>query len=182
MLDTIKKYLCDVNHCVPIMVALFLFECIFGVIIIQKVPYTEIDWWAYMQEVEGVLGGEYNYTNLRGDTGPLVYPAGFVYLYMGFHWITEKGFNILLAQYIFHGLYLIFIAVLFYIYNKAKLLPPWAYVLICMSRRIHSIFVLRLFNDCWAMLLLYIAVAFFIKNRWSIGKQTPISSDPNSLL
>lgn len=42
---------------------------------------TEIDWVAYMQEVEGFLDGERNYRNLRGDTGPLVYPAGFVYVY-----------------------------------------------------------------------------------------------------
>lgn len=42
---------------------------------------TEIDWVAYMQEVGGFLDGERNYTALRGDTGPLVYPAGFVYLY-----------------------------------------------------------------------------------------------------
>lgn len=34
-----------------------------------------------MQEVEGFLDGERNYLNLRGDTGPLVYPAGFVYIY-----------------------------------------------------------------------------------------------------
>lgn len=34
---------------------------------------TEIDWKAYMQEVEGVLNGTFNYNYLRGDTGPLVY-------------------------------------------------------------------------------------------------------------
>lgn len=33
---------------------------------------TEIDWRAYMQEVEGYLDGELNYVNLKGDTGPLV--------------------------------------------------------------------------------------------------------------
>jgi len=33
---------------------------------------TEIDWVAYMQEVEGFLNGSWNYTELRGDTGPLV--------------------------------------------------------------------------------------------------------------
>jgi hypothetical protein len=37
---------------------------------------TEIDWIAYMQEVGGFMGGELDYTKLRGDTGPLVYPAG----------------------------------------------------------------------------------------------------------
>jgi len=34
---------------------------------------TEIDWRAYMQEVEGVVNGTYDYTKLEGDTGPLVY-------------------------------------------------------------------------------------------------------------
>lgn len=33
---------------------------------------TEIDWTAYMQEVEGVVNGTYDYTKLKGDTGPLV--------------------------------------------------------------------------------------------------------------
>ena len=50
---------------------------------------TEIDWVAYMQEVEGVVNGTYDYTKLQGDTGPLVYPAGryllFLYLYPCFN-------------------------------------------------------------------------------------------------
>ena len=29
-----------------------------------------------MQEVEGFLNGTYDYMQLKGDTGPLVYPAG----------------------------------------------------------------------------------------------------------
>lgn len=33
---------------------------------------TEIDWVAYMQEVEGVINGTYDYLQLKGDTGPLV--------------------------------------------------------------------------------------------------------------
>jgi hypothetical protein len=32
---------------------------------------TEIDWKAYMEEVEGFLAGERNYSNIRGSTGPL---------------------------------------------------------------------------------------------------------------
>jgi alpha-1,3-mannosyltransferase len=61
--------------------ALLLFELLLGIVIIHKVPYTEIDWIAYMQEVSGWYDGnnghgEYDYRNLRGDTGPLVYPAG----------------------------------------------------------------------------------------------------------
>ena len=35
-----------------------------------------IDWIAYMEEVQGFLAGEKNYSLLRGTTGPLVYPGG----------------------------------------------------------------------------------------------------------
>ena len=51
---------------------------------------TEIDWVAYMQEVSGVLDGERDYSKLRGDTGPLVYPAGFVYLFAVLKYITQE--------------------------------------------------------------------------------------------
>ena len=33
---------------------------------------TEIDWKAYMEEVEGFANGTLDYTQLRGNTGPLV--------------------------------------------------------------------------------------------------------------
>lgn len=41
-------------------------DCILSLCIVQWVPYTEIDWKAYMQEVEGYLGGEMNYSLLKG--------------------------------------------------------------------------------------------------------------------
>lgn len=33
---------------------------------------TNIDWRAYMEQVETFLRGERNYTKIKGDTGPLV--------------------------------------------------------------------------------------------------------------
>jgi alpha-1,3-mannosyltransferase len=60
-------------------------------------------------------------------------------------------------------------------YARASLLflspqcPPWVLLFLCVSRRIHSIFVLRCFNDCCAMLLVYTAIYFMCKNRWTIG-------------
>lgn len=48
-----------------------------------------------MQEVKGFLDGERNYSNLKGDTGPLVYPAGFVYVFSFLRWLTDEGTNIL---------------------------------------------------------------------------------------
>ncbi len=38
-----------------------------------------------------------------------------------------------------------------------------------VAYRIHSIFVLRLFNDPIAMLLAYVAVNFFIEHKWGLG-------------
>jgi alpha-1,3-mannosyltransferase len=48
-----------------------------------------------MQEVKGFIDGERNYLNLKGDTGPLVYPAGFVYIFSGLYWLTDAGKDIL---------------------------------------------------------------------------------------
>lgn len=43
-----------------------------------------------------LLQGELDYAKLKGDTGPLVYPAGFVYL---FAWLRRlTGGNVAAAQ------------------------------------------------------------------------------------
>jgi alpha-1,3-mannosyltransferase len=77
------------------IVILLIFELIINIVIISKVNYTEIDWVAYMQEVGFFLDGERNYRNMYGDTGPLVYPAGFVYVFSALKWATADGTNIL---------------------------------------------------------------------------------------
>ncbi|CAM9454777.1 unnamed protein product [Ectocarpus fasciculatus] len=140
-------------------------------IIIARVAYTEIDWVAYMQEVKGFLDGERNYLNLRGDTGPLVYPAGFVYAYSLLYWVTDRGEDIFTAQYIFMGVYVSLMVMVLSIYRRAgsSAMPLWSILLVCTSRRVHSIFVLRLFNDGVAMWLLYGAVYLFLLNRWRLG-------------
>jgi len=42
----------------------------------NSVVDTEIDWKAYMQQIIQYRNGERDYTLIKGDTGPLVYPAG----------------------------------------------------------------------------------------------------------
>ncbi|KAM9088562.1 dol-P-Man:Man(5)GlcNAc(2)-PP-Dol alpha-1,3-mannosyltransferase isoform 7-T7 [Megaptera novaeangliae] len=86
--------------------------------VIHRVAYTEIDWKAYMAEVEGVINGTYDYTQLRGDTGPLVYPAGFVYIFMGLYYATGRGTDIRMAQHIFAVLYLATLLLVFLIYHQ----------------------------------------------------------------
>jgi len=168
---TVKSLLLD-PECTPFVSrALLLAEIVLCVVIVNIVPYTEIDWKAYMDEVEGVVNGTYDYTLLKGDTGPLVYPAGFVYLFGAFYYATDYGANILRAQYMFCALYVINLAMVhsLYIRSQAKIAP---YVLIMMSvcsYRLHSIFVLRLFNDPIALMFLYAAAHLFLSNKWLTG-------------
>ncbi|NP_001171840.1 dolichyl-P-Man:Man(5)GlcNAc(2)-PP-dolichyl mannosyltransferase [Saccoglossus kowalevskii] len=149
---------------------LWIAEIVVNVLVIHNIKYTEIDWEAYMDEVEGVVNGTYDYMKLKGGTGPLVYPAGFVYFYLGLYYITGYGANIRLAQYIFSGFYLINLLLVFRIYQRTAKCPPYVLIFMCCtSYRIHSIFILRLFNDPIAMIFLYLAVNLFIDKKWSWG-------------
>ncbi|NWU73310.1 ALG3 mannosyltransferase, partial [Pterocles burchelli] len=138
--------------------------------VIRRVPYTEIDWQAYMAEVEGFANGTLDYTQLKGDTGPLVYPAGFVYIFLGLYYATGRGADIRLAQYLFAGLYLLNLLLVFRIYCRTSKVPPYVFFFMCCaSYRIHSIFVLRLFNDPVAIAILFLAINLFLEERWSWG-------------
>eukprot|EP01018_Ginkgo_biloba_P003457 Gb_29490 [translate_table: standard] len=67
---------------------LLLLDSLLTSAIIAYVPYTKIDWDAYMSQVTGFMAGERDYSELRGDTGPLVYPAGFLYFYSAIRFLT----------------------------------------------------------------------------------------------
>ncbi|EFA05490.1 lethal(2)neighbour of tid protein [Tribolium castaneum] len=169
-MENLKKFIYDPHYLKPTCFLLFLFEIILNIFIIERVNYTEIDWKAYMQEVEGFMNGTWDYKELKGDTGPLVYPAGFVYVYSLLYAVTSQGRNIYLAQYIFLVLYLGQTLLTYRIFLKTAKIPPYALVLTTLtSYRIHSIYVLRLFNDPIAVLLFYISLNLFISNRWLIG-------------
>ncbi|KAJ1908215.1 dolichyl-P-Man:Man(5)GlcNAc(2)-PP-dolichol alpha-1,3-mannosyltransferase [Coemansia sp. IMI 209127] len=141
--------------------ALLAFEALLNAAIIGRIAYTEIDWRAYMQEVAGVAAGERNYLKLAGDTGPLVYPAGFVWIYRALRAATDGGADIRRAQHIFMAVYLATMAAVLAIYGRAQShgrIHPAMLVLLVLSKRLHSIYVLRLFNDAVAMLFAYLAV------------------------
>eukprot|EP00940_MAST-03C_sp_MAST-3C-sp2_P003212 g3212.t1 len=161
---------------------LLLAELILGILIIQKVSYTKIDWDAYMQEVEGPAERyAFVYSDLRGETGPLVYPAGFVWIYAGLRWIAGgDGSDIRTAQYVFLGMYVVTLATVLAVYYRAfarssarSALPAYACGILILSKRVHSIYMLRMFNDAVAMMILYAAIAVFVcfkgRTRWAIG-------------
>ncbi|XP_078373339.1 dol-P-Man:Man(5)GlcNAc(2)-PP-Dol alpha-1,3-mannosyltransferase-like [Oculina patagonica] len=170
LIEWTKRLLFDPSMTWIVALGLLLAEVVVNILVIWKIKYTEIDWEAYMEEVEGVINGTYDYTNLKGATGPLVYPAGFVYIFAGLYYLTGHGTDIKTAQYIFAALYVLTLVCVFAIYQKTAAVPPYAFFFMCCtSYRIHSIFILRLFNDPVAMLFLYLAVNCFLSDRWNLG-------------
>ncbi|XP_007201040.1 dol-P-Man:Man(5)GlcNAc(2)-PP-Dol alpha-1,3-mannosyltransferase [Prunus persica] len=155
------------NPKVAFAFALLLCDAVLVALIIAYVPYTKIDWDAYMSQVSGFLDGERDYGNLKGDTGPLVYPAGFLYFYSAVRYVT--GGEVYPAQILFGVLYIINLGIILFIYGKTDVVPWWAMSLLCLSKRMHSIFVLRLFNDCLAMMLLHASLVSLLHQRWHLG-------------
>lgn len=122
-----------------------------------------------MEEVEGFLSGERDYTKIEGNTGPLVYPAGFLYIFAFFRSLTDEGTSIFKAQFLFVGIYIFNLLIVLWSYLRSRKVPLiWCFLLI-LSKRVHSIFMLRMFNDCVAMLFGYMAILCFTYKYWKVG-------------
>ena len=187
---------------IPFIILLLFFETVLTSFIVRRIPYTEIDWAAYMQEVSAYQQGERDYIKIRGDTGPLVYPAGFLYFYSCLKSLASWGSDaddrfdrstspeaIQKIQWVFVALYIINCTVVLGLYqnvlnltrrqanNNHKLQSSgrvWSWRvamgITCLSKRIHSIFVLRLFNDAPAMLMLHFSMYLFACcDAWKLG-------------
>lgn len=165
---TVRDLLTNPAHTRWIAPLLLACEALLCGFIIWRVPYTEIDWATYMVQVRQFLDGERSYLKISGPTGPLVYPALHLYIYSILYTVTEQGENILRAQIIFAGLYLITLAVVLACYRRVGA-PPWLLVPLVLSKRMHSIYLLRLFNDCWATLGLWAAIYLFQRRRFEGG-------------
>ncbi|KIW67801.1 hypothetical protein PV04_07028 [Phialophora macrospora] len=151
-----------------IPVALFTADTALCTLIIWKVPYTEIDWASYMAQVAQIVSGERDYTNITGATGPLVYPAAHVYTYIGLYHLTDKGQDIHLAQILFAALYLLTLGVVMGCYWRIGV-PPYVFPMLVLSKRLHSIFVLRCFNDCFATFFLWLSIFLLQRGAWRCG-------------
>ena len=112
--------------------------------------------------------GERDYALIKGQTGPLVYPAGFLYTFTALFYATAGG-NIRMAQWLFAIAYLVNQYVVMRVYIATRAVPPWTLLLLCLSKRVHSIFLLRLFNDGITMLLANIAMLLLVQRRWRLS-------------
>ena len=130
-----------------------------------------------MIQIEVYLKGERDYSQIYGPTGPLVlrvlrsfshkrvltcrglcrYPAGHVYIYRALHSLTSAGKDVRLAQYIFGALYILSLLLTCCVYWVSGR-QNWVIGLLATSKRLHSIYVLRLFNDCWSVVFAQAAV------------------------
>ncbi|KAJ5690258.1 hypothetical protein N7462_004650 [Penicillium macrosclerotiorum] len=149
----------------PLLVLADAFLC---ALVIWKISYTEIDWTTYMQQISLYISGERDYTSIKGSTGPLVYPAAHVHIYTVLYNLTDEGRDILLGQIIFAGLYLATLIVVMACYRQVQA-PPYLFPLLVLSKRLHSIYMLRMFNDGIAAFAMWVAIYLCMKQKWTAG-------------
>jgi alpha-1,3-mannosyltransferase len=128
-----------------------------------------------MYHIKLYIKGERNYSKITGPTGLLVcvsdvysisiylkvyyrYPAGHVFIHNFLFDITSSGENIALAQQIYAALYVLSLTLTCAIYGQAGGVPNWIVLLLPLSKRLHSIFALRMFNDCWAVVISQLSI------------------------
>jgi alpha-1,3-mannosyltransferase len=121
-----------------------------------------------MQQVSLYISGERDYTAIKGSTGPLVYPAAHVYIYTLLYDLTDGGRDILQGQIFFAGFYLATLIVVIACYRQVDV-PPYLYPLLVLSKRLHSIYMLRMFNDGIATLAMWLAIYLCMKQKWTAG-------------
>ncbi|VDM36208.1 unnamed protein product [Hydatigera taeniaeformis] len=121
-----------------------------------------------MQQSEHFLNGTRDYDQLIGRTGPCVYPAMHIYIYSLLYYLTDHGRNIFAAQCFFAVLYAITMILIYNIYWKLQKVPLLPILILSFtSYRVHSIYLLRLFNDPWAMFFLYSSINWCLYNHFS---------------
>ncbi|KAJ5587349.1 uncharacterized protein N7459_003114 [Penicillium hispanicum] len=145
---------------------LILGDAVLCALVIWKIPYTEIDWTTYMQHISLYVSGERDYLSITGSTGPLVYPAAHVYIYSLLYHLTDEGRDILLGQILFAALYLATLIVVVACYRQVQA-PPFLFPLLVLSKRLHSIYMLRMFNDGVAAFAMWAAIYLCLKRKWT---------------
>ncbi|KAL9933614.1 hypothetical protein V8E36_007272 [Tilletia maclaganii] len=150
----------------PVTGLVLLGEVALTALIIRKIPYTEIDFSTYIQQADVFLKGERDYVKITGDSGPCVYPAGHLYIYALFHLFSSGTTNIPAAQLAFGAVYIANLVVVIALYRLGGA-PTALLPFLASSKRLHSIYALRLFNDPFAMFFFYISALLLCRRKWT---------------
>lgn len=106
-------------------------------------------------------------THVRTAAHTFRYPAGHIYVHRFLYTVTDGGQNQALAQQIYALLYIVSLVLTCTIYQRAGGVPNYILLLLPLSKRLHSIFVLRLFNDCWTVVAAQAAV-LAVGSGWDV--------------
>lgn len=171
---------------VPLTFLVCTIDCLLTASIIRFVPYTEIDFQTYLQQAQLFLDGErtYTYIDPPNGTGPCVYPAGHLYAYAILDHLTDHGAYLLPAQVTFGILYISTLFLVSQLYRLAKA-PPILVLFLALSKRLHSIYLLRLFNDPLSIFFMYLCMYLLCCRRWKaacISYSLALSIKMNALL
>lgn len=161
----IERILFDPSLSKYVCICVLICEYFLLNLIIEHVPYTEIDYSTYMQQITQIEEGERDYSKIGGDTGPIVYPGGYVIIYKILKRVTCGMERIQDGQHLFKWVYLASLGLAFSVVHRASKAPPYVYVLTAGSKRLHSVYVLRLFNDCFTTFFVLLGVACL--QNWS---------------
>lgn len=74
-----------------------------------------------------------------------------------------------LAQQIYGGLYILSQFLTMALYAASSDLPNYLILVLPLSKRLHSIYVLRMFNDCWAIPTVLSAILLISRGNVSAG-------------
>ncbi|KAG9040245.1 dolichyl-P-Man:Man(5)GlcNAc(2)-PP-dolichol alpha-1,3-mannosyltransferase [Tulasnella sp. JGI-2019a] len=171
LVEAIRLLFTDRRYFWYLAILAILGDAVLTQLIIRYISFTEIDYETYIEQVACYEAGERSYTFLTGPSGPLVYPAGHLWIHRLLRYLTvdRNGINISLAQQVYAALYTVILIISCQVYREAGSLPNYAIIPLVLSKRLHSIFVLRLFNDCWTVTLIMASVLAYQKRRFFLG-------------
>src|SRR5260221_1303098 len=86
------------------------------------------------------------------------YPAGSVHIHRALHYLTNGGKNQLVCQQIYAGLYSVNQFLYMIVFRLAGGVPNWGLPTLPLSKRPHSVYVLRLFTDCWGPFFMLLSI------------------------
>lgn len=122
LIHSVRRSLVQPRHAAFLYYALLvlLADAALCQLIIRRVAFTEIDFATYLEQAALVFHkGERDYAKIRGDSGPLVYPAGHVAVFGAFHWLTKGGAGLWMAQQAFAIFYSVTQAVVMLLFYRA---------------------------------------------------------------